>query len=438
LTKFYFFHVYFMSEKKELSPLAERCRPKSLEDFIGQNHLMGSGKILNAVFEKKSPFSMILWGEPGSGKTTLAYLIAGYCEMDSYFLSAISAGVGDVRKIIGKGKKNKEKNIATLLVIDEIHRFNKAQQDAVLGAVESGDVVLIGATTENPSFQVISPLLSRTRVIRLNKLTNDELSVILDSAINKDNILKDKEIVFENGVRENLIGISQGDARRMLNLLEASILLSADGRITENILKDALRDVTVYYDRAGEKHYDTISAFIKSLRGSDPDAAVYYLARMLAGGEDPEFIARRMVILASEDVGNASPNAITIATSVFLAVKNIGMPEAEIILSQCATFLASCPKSNASYLAIQKAKNEVSNNSTLDIPMHLRNAPTRLMKDMGYHKGYKYPHDFEGHFVQEDYLPEQIKHEVFYKPGNEGSEKSIAERLKKLWPLKYL
>jgi putative ATPase len=426
-----------MSEKKELSPLAERCRPKSLEDFIGQNHLMGNGKILNAVFEKKNPFSMILWGEPGSGKTTLAYLIAKYCKMDSFFLSAISAGVRDVRKIIDKGKENKEKGIATLLVIDEIHRFNKAQQDAVLGAVESGDVVLIGATTENPSFQVISPLLSRTRVIKLNTLTNDELAVILESAINKDDILKEKNINFDKGVRENLIGISQGDARRMLNLLEASILLSMDGRITDTILNDALRDITVYYDRAGEKHYDTISAFIKSLRGSDPDAAVYYLARMLEGGEDPEFIARRMVILASEDVGNASPNAISIATSVFLAVKNIGMPEAEIILSQCATFLASCPKSNASYLAIQKAKNAVSNNGVLDIPMHLRNAPTKLMKDMGYHKGYKYPHDFEGHFVQADYLPENIKHEVFYKPSNEGSEKAIAERLKKLWPWKY-
>jgi putative ATPase len=426
-----------MSGKKELSPLAERCRPKSLEEFIGQNHLMTSGKILHAVFEKKNPFSMILWGEPGSGKTTLAHLIAKYCEMDSFFLSAISAGVSDVRKIIDNGKKNKEKGIATLLVIDEIHRFNKAQQDAVLGAVEYGDVVLIGATTENPSFQVISPLLSRTRVIRLNKLSNNELLLILDSAINKDDILKDKKIVFDTGIKENIIGISQGDARRMLNLLDASILLSVNGRITDDILKDALRDITVYYDRAGEKHYDTISAFIKSLRGSDPDAAVYYLAKMLEGGEDPEFIARRMVILASEDIGNASPNAISVATSVFLAVKNIGMPEAEIILSQCATFLASCPKSNASYLAIQRAKEAVRNNSNLDIPMHLRNAPTKLMKAMGYHKGYKYPHDFESHFVQVEYLPEQIRHEVFYRPSNEGSEKSISERLKKLWPWKY-
>ncbi len=426
-----------MIVKKDLSPLAERCRPKNLGEFIGQSHLMAGGKILHAVFEKKNPFSMILWGEPGSGKTTLAYLIAKYCEMDSYFLSAISAGVGDVRKIIEKGRENKKEGIPTLLVIDEIHRFNKAQQDAVLGAVESGDVVLIGATTENPSFQVISPLLSRTRVIRLNKLSGDEMSAILDSAISKDEIIKEKNIAFDKGVRQYLIGISQGDARRMLNLLEASVLLSENGRITDDILKDALRDITVYYDRAGEKHYDTISAFIKSLRGSDPDAAVYYLARMLEGGEDPEFIARRMVILASEDIGNASPNAISIATSVFLAVKNIGMPEAEIILSQCATFLASCPKSNASYMAILKAKEAVSSDSTLDIPMHLRNAPTKLMKEMGYHKGYKYPHDFKGHFVQADYLPEKIKNDVYYKPSNEGSEKSIAERLKKLWPWKY-
>lgn len=426
-----------MNNQKELSPLAERCRPKSIEEFIGQNHLMSDGKILKAVFEKKSPFSMILWGEPGSGKTTLAFLIAKYCDMDSYFVSAISAGVRDVRKIIDKGKENKIKGIPTLLVIDEIHRFNKSQQDAVLGAVESGDVVLIGATTENPSFQVISPLLSRTRVLRLKKLSDHDLSAILDNAIKKDSLLKDKKIIFDDGIKENLIGISQGDARRMLNLLEASLLLSSDFRITNDILLEAIRDTTIYYDRAGDKHYDTISAFIKSIRGSDPNAAVYYLARMLAGGEDPEFIARRMVILASEDIGNASPNAITIATSVFLAVKNIGMPEAEIILSQCATFLASSPKSNASYIAIKKAKEALNNNNALEIPMHLRNAPTTLMKNMGYSKGYKYPHDFEGNFVNENYLPDKIQHEVFYMPNKEGSEHSIRERLSKLWPLKY-
>ncbi len=426
-----------MNEKKELSPLAERCRPKSLDEFIGQNHLIGNGKILRAVFEKKSPFSMILWGEPGSGKTTLAHLIADYCGMDSYFLSAISAGVKDVRKIIDKGIENKQKGLPTLLVIDEIHRFNKGQQDAVLGAVESGDVILIGATTENPSFQVISPLLSRTQVLRLKKLTDDELSSILENALKKDDTLKNINIIFENDVRKNLIGISQGDARRMLNLLDASLMMAPDARITQDILKEAIRDTTLYYDRAGDKHYDTISAFIKSIRGSDPNAAVFYLAKMIEGGEDPEFIARRMVILASEDIGNASPNAISIATSVFTAVKNIGMPEAEIILSHCATFLASSPKSNASYLALQRAKNALNNNNSLEIPMHLRNAPTGLMKSMGYSKGYQYPHDFEGHFIDEDYLPDKIKHEVFYRPGEEGSEKTIAERLRKLWPLKY-
>jgi len=428
-------NILFM-DRKELSPLAERCRPKNLEDFIGQNHLMGDGKILKAVFEKKSPFSMILWGEPGSGKTTLAHLIAEYCDMDSYFLSAISSGVKDVRKIIDKGKDNKDKGIPTLLVIDEIHRFNKGQQDAVLEAVESGDVVLIGATTENPSFQVISPLLSRTRVLRLNKLTDNELSEILNKAMINDDLLKNKTITFEGKTRGNLIGISQGDARRMLNLLDASLLLSADGKIKEDILKEAIRDISVYYDRAGDKHYDTISAFIKSLRGSDPNAAVYYLALMLAGGEDPVFIARRMVILASEDIGNASPNAISIATSVFTAVKNIGMPEAEIILSQCATFLASCPKSNASYLAIHKAKAALGDTMP-EIPMHLRNAPTNLMKSMGYSKGYRYPHDYDGHFIEDDYLPDRIKHEVFYNPTEEGSEKSIRERLSRLWPKKY-
>ena len=425
-----------MEKNIELSPLAERRRPASIEEFIGQKHLLGQGRILKAIFEKKIPFSMILWGEPGTGKTTIAKLIAGHCDADAYFLSAISSGVQDVRKAIEKGKANKEKNIQTILFIDEIHRFNKAQQDAVLGAVESGDVVLIGATTENPSFEVISPLLSRTRVIRLNKLSDDELTEILENAISKDGVLKTKNICFDKDVKENIVGISHGDARRLLNLLEASILISDEGKITREILDEAVRDTVLAYDKAGDKHYDTISAFIKSIRGSDPDAAVYYLARMLAGGEDPEFIARRMVILASEDIGNASPNALTIATSAFLAVKNIGMPEAEIILSHCVTFLASSPKSNASYLAIKKAKAFVME-ETLEIPMHLRNAPTGLMKKMGYGKEYRYPHNHEGHFVRETYLPDKIKDKIFYSPSGEGSEEAIKKRLAKLWPEKY-
>ncbi len=431
-----FLFLKAMEKSKELRPLAERRRPSSLEDFVGQRHLLGKGKILSGVFEKRSPFSMILWGEPGSGKTTLARLIASHCSADSYYLSAISSGVQDVRKAIGRGKENKEKGIQTILFIDEIHRFNKAQQDAVLGAVESGDVILIGATTENPSFQVIAPLLSRTRVLKLNKLSDNELTEILNGAISKDEILRQKEISFDGDIKEKLIAISQGDARRMLNILEASLLIATDSRITQEIFNEAVRDTVIYYDRAGDKHYDTISAFIKSMRGSDPDAAVYYLARMLAGGEDPEFIARRMVILASEDIGNASPNALTIATSALLAVKNIGLPEAEIILSQCATFLASSPKSNASYLAIKSAK-EVVMNSSHEIPMHIRNAPTGLMKKMGYGRDYKYPHDYEEHFVGDDYLPEEIKDMVFYKPSGEGSEEAIKKRLLKLWPKKY-
>ncbi len=416
-------------------PLAERCRPKTLEEFIGQGHLLGEGRIIRAILKKKMAFSTILWGEPGSGKTTLAKLIASYCGMDAYFLSAISSGVTDVRKVIEKGRENKNSGIQTLLFIDEIHRFNKAQQDAVLGAVESGDVVLIGATTENPSFQVIAPLLSRARVLRLYPLSEAELLIILNNAITKDSVLSGK-IKIDNEIKSRMVSLAQGDARRMLNILEASFFLSGDGTISDDNLKEAVNNTVIYYDRAGDKHYDTISAFIKSLRGSDPNAAVYYLARMLMAGEDPEFIARRMVVFASEDIGNASPNALTVATSAFLAVKNIGMPEAEIILSHCATFLASSPKSNASYMAIKKAK-EVAKDFVLEIPMYLRNAPTKMMEKMGYAKGYKYPHDYEGHFIDEVYLPELVSDRVFYEPSNEGSEKSIKSRLCQLWPGKY-
>ena len=425
-----------MSESISQVPLAERSRPKTIEEFIGQKHLMEPGRILRSILEKRTAMSMVLWGDPGTGKTTLARLIASYCDMEQYFLSAISAGVGDVRKVIEQGKKNMEEGKQTLLFIDEIHRFNKAQQDAVLGAVESGDIVLIGATTENPSFSVISPLLSRTRVVRLHPLTEDDLMAVLENALHNDEDLQEKNIQFDDGVKEKLVQFAMGDARRLLNILETAIFMADGGAVTGTVLLEAYKESTIAYDRAGDRHYDTISAFIKSLRGSDPDAAVYYMARMLVAGEDPLFIARRMLIFASEDVGNASPNAITIATSTFTAVKNIGMPEAEIILSQCATFLASAPKSNASYLAVKQAK-KLAADTAYEIPLYIRNAPTGLMKKMGYGKGYKYPHDFNGHFVNEQYLPDEIKNTVFYRPGEEGSEKAIKDRLKKLWPWKY-
>ncbi len=423
------------NKEKQLAPLAERCRPRRPEDFIGQEHLMGEGRIIRSIIDTRKVFSLILWGEPGSGKTTLASIIARHCDMEAHFLSAISAGVADVRKVIEKGKNNRQQGIQTLLFLDEIHRFNKAQQDAVLGAVESGDIVLIGATTENPSFSVIAPLLSRTRVIRLEMLGPEALGEIMDRALAGDELFSGSKVSFEEGVRERLIELAGGDARRLLNILETAFSLSDKKTITEDNLAEAVKHAVIYYDRAGDKHYDTISAFIKSLRGSDPDAAVYYMARMIAAGEDPLFIARRMVIFASEDIGNAAPTALNLAVSTFTAVRNIGLPEAEIILSQCATFLASAPRSNASYLAI-KAAGEAARNQHA-IPLHLRNAPTKLMKKMGYGKEYRYPHDFPGHFVDEVYLPDELKGTVFYNPTEEGSEKALRDRLKALWPKRY-
>ena len=423
-------------DKETYIPLAQRMRPKTIEEFVGQKHILAKGKFLYSVFEQKRALSLILWGDPGTGKTTLAHLIANACNMDSYFISAISAGVADVRKIIEKGKANRTQGIQTLLFIDEIHRFNKAQQDAVLGAVENGDIVLIGATTENPSFSIIAPLLSRTRVLRLYPLSEDDLRAIVTGALTNDQELSHKKITLTQDALQTLVQLAMGDARRVLNILEAAVFLKGEGTINNETIFEAYKEQSIAYDKAGDKHYDTISAFIKSLRGSDPNAAVYYLARMLVAGEDPEFIARRMVIFASEDVGNGYPLALTVATSGLLAVKNVGLPECEIILAHMATFLASCPKSNESYMALVKAK-EVATQALYEIPLYLRNAPTKLMQQFGYSKGYKYPHDYHGHFVDEEYLPKEIKDLIFYTPSEEGNEKNIKERLAKLWPKKY-
>ncbi len=426
----------FKGLDEKITPLAERCRPSSIDEYIGQEHLTAKGKIIRSAIDGKRVFSMILWGDPGTGKTTLAKIIAESCEMEYHYLSAVSSGVADVRKVITSGEKNRQMGRQTLLFLDEIHRFNKAQQDAVLGAVESGDIVLIGATTENPSFSVISPLLSRARVMKLQRLSEKSLETILDNAVKSDHILKEGNITFEDGVKENVVLLGNGDARRMLNILEVSFMLSGDGVITEKAVKEAFESTVLYYDRKGDRHYDTISAFIKSLRGSDPDAAVYYMSRMILAGEDPEFIARRMVILASEDIGNASPAALNLAVSTLTAVKSIGMPESEIILSQCAIFLASAPKSNASYMAIKSAK-DAALSGDYEIPLHIRNAPTGLMKKMNYGRDYKYPHDYDNHFVDDTYLPEELKNSRFYNPTENGSEKSIKERLMSLWPERF-
>ncbi len=426
-----------MFSSTHLPPLADRIRPATLDEFIGQNHLVDKDRIIRKSLQNKKPFSMIFWGPPGSGKTTLARIIAKSVDADFYEISAVSSGVKDLREIIVKGKRNLETGFSTILFIDEIHRFSKSQQDALLHAVEEGILTLIGATTENPSFEVISPLLSRCRTLTLKSLSNDHLTHVLTRAFELDILLSKGIVHIDNEVREKLVHSAGGDARKMLNTLEVSVsLINEKGIITDQILQEALQSKTQLYDKTGDYHYDTISAFIKSVRGSDPDASVYWLAVMLEGGEKPEFIARRLLILASEDIGNADPNGLTIATSGFQAVHMIGMPEAAIILSQVTTYLASAPKSNASYQAINKAMQKIKEDGTPGVPLHLRNAPTGLMKDLDYGKDYKYPHNHPDHFIDENYFPENVQ-DTFYKPTQLGYEEFISNRLKKYWPKRY-
>jgi putative ATPase len=416
------------------APLAERIRPHSLDDFQGQTHLVGAGKPLRTMIESDKLGSIILWGPPGTGKTTLARIISENTQAEFHKINAVSSGVRDIRQIIDLAKENLEHFRRTVLFIDEIHRFNKAQQDALLSSVESGELILIGATTENPSFEVIPALRSRVRIFVLTELDKTDLLNILNYALTEDEFLKALNISVKD--EEYLLYASGGDARILLNILEA-VVAQEFGKdkieITKEILENILQRKNIVYDKSGEEHYNIISAFIKSLRGSDPDAAVYWLARMLEGGEDPLFIARRMVVLASEDIGNAMPNALVLAETTFSAVEKIGMPESRIILSQCATYLASSPKSNSSYMAIDGAWADVRNLPLYSVPIHLRNAPTKFMKQLGYGKEYKYPHSFENHFIEEEYLPEEIKNKQYYFPTENGNEKTLKERLKFLW-----
>ncbi len=428
-------------EAQSHAPLAERVRPRALADFVGQEHLLGEGKPLRVLIESDQLPSMIFWGPPGSGKTTLARIIANQTKADFYQLNAVSSGVKDVREVLERAELGRKRlGKRTILFIDEIHRFNKAQQDALLHSVEDGVITLIGATTENPSFEVISPLLSRSRVYVLEPLNNEHLNTIIDHALRTDLSLSELNIVVKD--REYLILLSGGDARMLLNGLETAVSLTkpdAQGRrrVTKQQIEEAFQRKFVKYDKGGEEHYNQISAFIKSVRGSDPDAAVYWLARMLDGGEDPKFIARRMIVLASEDIGNADPHALTLATSCFTAVDYIGMPEARIVLSQTVVYLASCPKSNAAYVAINEAMDDVRTKPDEPVPLHLRNAPTKLMKHLGYGAEYNYSHDYEQHFAEQQYLPDGLKDKVYYRPTENGAEKEIRERLMGWWKKKY-
>ena len=414
-------------------PLAERMRPQSLETFIGQEHLVGKGKVLEQMVVNKKAHSIIFWGPPGVGKTTLAQIIARALDLPFFTLSAIDSGVKEVRAIIEQARVVGH----AVLFIDEIHRFNKSQQDSLLGAVEKGIITLIGATTENPSFEVISALLSRCQVYVLKPLEEAHLKHLVHRALQDDEVMKSSGVAIVEW--EALLQLSGGDARRLMNLLELLVSSLPEGckEISDALVQEIVQSKMALYDKTGEMHYDIISAFIKSLRGSDPNAAVYYLARMLDGGEDPKFIARRMVILASEDIGNANPNALLLATSTFQAVELIGMPECRIILSQCATYLASSAKSNAAYMAIENAFDLVKKTGDLSIPLNIRNAPTGLMKKLDYGKGYEYAHHYEGNFINQEFLPDAIKGTKLYDPGNNATETRLRDYLRNCWKEKY-
>jgi putative ATPase len=419
------------------TPLAERMRPTSLDDLIGQEHLVGPGSILRSSIEKGKIPSLVFWGPPGTGKTTIAHIIAHTLKVPFYQLSAISAGVKDVREVIDQSKKLPG---GSILFIDEIHRFNKGQQDALLGAVEKGIITLIGATTENPSFEVNSALLSRCQVYVLKPLSEKELIQLLENAISRDDILKKKKIELRETAA--LVNLSGGDARKLLNLLEIVTDVAEEKKtstvvITDESVMQVAQKKIALYDKSGEQHYDIISAFIKSIRGSDPNAAVYWLARMIEGGEDVKFIARRLLILASEDIGNANPTALVMANACFEAVNKIGYPESQLILSQCAIYLASSPKSNSATIAIGEAMSAVSHHGDLPVPLHIRNAPTRLMKNLGYGKNYEYSHDYAQNFSPQEYLPEKIAGMKFYDPGKNAREEELRKFLKSLWKDKY-
>lgn len=431
------FEKKIKTQIEKISPLADRMRPRTIEEVVGQSHLLGPGKFIKRLIEKRDLISIIIWGQPGTGKTTLANIIANEIGVNFVSFSAVLSGVKEIREVVKEAQDElRLRKRRTILFVDEIHRFNKAQQDAFLHYVEDGTITLIGATTENPSFEVNSPLLSRCKVLVLEQLSDEDLKIIIKRALeDKERGLGNLNVLLDENALNFLAEYSQGDARAALNGLEASCMITQPGndgirRITLDAMQEAIQKIAILYDKAGEEHYNVISAFIKSMRGSNPDASLYWLARMIEAGEDPLFIARRMVIFASEDVGNADPNALHVAIAVKDAVDFVGMPEGWIPLAQGVTYLATAPKSNASYLAYIEALEDVKKKGALPVPLHIRNAPTGLMKKLGYGKGYKYPHNYDGAKVEQDYLPDELKERIYYKPTDRGFDNEIRERLK--------